>query len=58
MAEPESVDAVAEPLGPAARVQGSLRGRILIAADADETDEELAELMESGPVFPDEQGSR
>ncbi|MGH4012644.1 MAG: type II toxin-antitoxin system Phd/YefM family antitoxin [Pseudonocardiaceae bacterium] len=33
---------------------GSLRGKIWMAPDFDEADEELIDLMENGPIFPDE----
>ena len=40
----------------APRQLGSLRGKIWIAPDFDEPDQELIDLMESGPIFPDEVG--
>ena len=33
---------------------GSLQGKAWIADDAFDTDEELIDLMENGPVFPDD----
>jgi prevent-host-death family protein len=39
---------------PERRVPGSLRGKIWMAPDFDETDPEIIEAMENGPVFPDE----
>ncbi|MGH3978459.1 MAG: type II toxin-antitoxin system Phd/YefM family antitoxin [Pseudonocardiaceae bacterium] len=38
----------------APRVLGSLRGKIWVAPDFDEANEELTDLMENGPIFPDE----
>lgn len=35
-----------------ARIPGSLRGRVRIAADFDEADDGLTDLMEHGPLFP------
>jgi len=35
------------------RVPGSLRGKIWISPDFDEPDEELIDLFENGPIFPD-----
>lgn len=40
------------------RVPGSLAGRIWVAPDFDEVDEELLDLMENGPVFPEQQERR
>lgn len=40
------------------RSPGSLRGRITIAPDFDESDEELTGPMENGAIFPDDQGPR
>lgn len=40
------------------RVPGSLRGKIWISPDLDEPDLELIELMENGPIFPDEPEQR
>jgi len=40
------------------RQLGSLRGKIWMALDFDEPDQELIDLMESGPIFPDEAGRR
>jgi prevent-host-death family protein len=37
---------------PVRRVPGSLRGKIWMAPDFDETDPEIIEAMEHGPVFP------
>lgn len=37
----------------APRQLGSLRGKIWMAPDFDEPDQELIELMENGPIFPD-----
>ena len=36
------------------RVPGALKGQIWVAPDFDETDEELVELFEEGPLFPSE----
>ena len=36
------------------RVPGSLRGKIWMAPDFDEPDEEMIDLMYNGPVSPDE----
>ena len=38
----------------APRELGSMRGKIWMALDFDEPDEELIDLMENGPIFPDE----
>lgn len=40
-----------------ARVPGSLRGRIQVAADFDDVDD-LVELMEGSPLFPDGSDAR
>ena len=40
------------------RQLGSLRGKIWIAPDFDEPDAELIDLMEHGPIFPDEADQR
>jgi prevent-host-death family protein len=40
------------------RQLGSLRGKIWIAPDFDEFDRELIDLMEHGPIFPDEADQR
>ena len=40
------------------RQLGSLRGKIWIAPDFDEPDAELINLMEHGPIFPDEADQR
>jgi prevent-host-death family protein len=40
----------------APRQLGSLRGKIWMAPDFDEPDQELIDLMENGPIFPDEAG--
>jgi prevent-host-death family protein len=37
---------------PATREPGSLRGKIWLAPDFDQTDPELVDVMENGPVFP------
>lgn len=42
----------------APRQLGSLRGKIWIAPDFDEPDAELIDLMEYGPIFPDEADQR
>jgi prevent-host-death family protein len=39
---------------PVKRVPGSLRGKIWMAPDFDEPDEEMIDLMYDGPVFPDD----
>jgi prevent-host-death family protein len=39
---------------PERRVPGSLRGKIWMAPDFDETDPGIIEAMENGPVFPDD----
>jgi prevent-host-death family protein len=36
------------------RQLGSLRGKIWMSSDFDESDHELIDLMENGPIFPDE----
>lgn len=36
------------------RQLGSLRGKIWMAPDFDEPDQELIDLMENGPIFTDE----
>jgi prevent-host-death family protein len=36
------------------RQLGSLRGKIWMSPDFDEPDQELIDLMENGPIFPDE----
>ncbi|MDQ4010655.1 MAG: type II toxin-antitoxin system Phd/YefM family antitoxin [Actinomycetota bacterium] len=36
------------------RQLGSLRGKIWMSPDFDEPDHELIDLMENGPMFPDE----
>jgi prevent-host-death family protein len=33
---------------------GSLRGKIWMSPDFDEPDQELIDLIENGPIFPDE----
>ncbi|MFN2496191.1 MAG: type II toxin-antitoxin system Phd/YefM family antitoxin [Pseudonocardiaceae bacterium] len=38
----------------APRELGSMRGKIWMAPDFDEPDDELIDLMENGPIFPDE----
>jgi prevent-host-death family protein len=38
----------------APRQLGLLRGKIWISPDFDEPDDELTDLMENGPIFPDE----
>ena len=38
----------------APRELGSMRGKIWMAPDFDEPDEELIDLMENGPIFSDE----
>ncbi len=38
----------------AERVPGGWEGKVWMAPDFDETDEELTDLMENGPIFPDE----
>lgn len=38
----------------APRELGSLRDKIWMAPDYDEPDKELVDLMENGPIFPDE----
>ena len=40
------------------RSPGSLRGAITIAPDFDAPDEQLADLMENGAIFPDPQSPR
>lgn len=40
------------------RSPGSLRGRITIASDFDTPDQEIADVMENGEIFPDEQAAR
>lgn len=40
------------------RQLGSLRGKIWIAPDFDEPDAELIDLMEHGPIFPNEADQR
>jgi prevent-host-death family protein len=40
------------------RQLGWLRGNIWMAPDFDEPDQELIDLMESGPIFPDEADRR
>jgi prevent-host-death family protein len=40
------------------RQLGSLRGKLWIAPDFDEPDAELIDLMEHGPIFPDEADRR
>ena len=40
--------------GPAHRVPGSWKGRVWMSPDFDEPDEELIDLMENGPIFPDD----
>ena len=39
---------------PAERKPGRLKGQIWIAPDFDETPQEIIDLFENGPVFPDE----
>jgi prevent-host-death family protein len=39
---------------PARRVPGSLRGKIWMAPDFDETDPDIIDASINGPVFPDE----
>lgn len=41
-----------------ARSPGSLRGRIRMAPDIHEGDDEIADLLEGGSVLPDERGLR
>jgi prevent-host-death family protein len=36
------------------RVPGGWKGKVWMAPDFDEPDEELIDLMENGPIFPDE----
>lgn len=36
------------------RVPGGWEGKVWMAPDFDEPDEELIDLMENGPIFPDE----
>jgi prevent-host-death family protein len=40
------------------RMPGSLRGKIWMAPDFDELDDQLIDLMENGPVFPDDEHDR
>jgi prevent-host-death family protein len=40
------------------RQLGSLRGKIWMAPDFDEPDQELIDLMENGPIFPEEADRR
>lgn len=40
------------------RALGLLREKIWMAPDFDEPDEELIDLMENGPIFPDEADRR
>jgi prevent-host-death family protein len=40
------------------RTPGSLRGKIWMAPDFDEPDDQLIDLMENGPVFPDDEHDR
>ncbi|WP_232666234.1 type II toxin-antitoxin system Phd/YefM family antitoxin [Pseudonocardia sp. TRM90224] len=40
------------------REPGAWAGRIRIADDFDDPDPELTELMEDGPIFPQEHGGR
>lgn len=42
---------VREPVR-APRRPGALKGKIWIAEDFDETDEDLLDIMENGPIFP------
>ncbi|MGH3806553.1 MAG: type II toxin-antitoxin system Phd/YefM family antitoxin [Pseudonocardiaceae bacterium] len=42
----------------APRQLGSLRGKIWMEPDFDEPDQELIDLMEYGPIFPDEADRR
>ncbi|WP_219419135.1 type II toxin-antitoxin system Phd/YefM family antitoxin [Pseudonocardia nigra] len=39
------------------RVPGAWKGKVWIADDFDETDEELIDLMYNGPIFPSEDDS-
>jgi prevent-host-death family protein len=39
------------------RVPGAWAGEVWISDDFDEPDEELIDLIESGPIFPDETNS-
>ncbi len=39
---------------PARRTPGAWKGKGWIAPDFDETDPEIIDAMENGPVFPDE----
>lgn len=39
---------------PVKRVPGAWKGKVWMAPDFDETDPEIIEAMENGPVFPDE----
>jgi prevent-host-death family protein len=34
---------------------GAMRGQIWIAPDFDDTDQEIVDLFEKGPIFPDEE---
>jgi prevent-host-death family protein len=36
------------------RIPGGWEGKVWMAPDFDEPDEELIDLMENGPIFPDE----
>ncbi len=40
-----------------ARTPGAWRGKVWMAPDFDLTDEELARLMEDGPIFPEQPDS-
>ncbi|MGQ0773304.1 MAG: type II toxin-antitoxin system Phd/YefM family antitoxin [Pseudonocardiales bacterium] len=42
----------------APRQLGSLRGKIWMAPDFDEPDDQLTDLMENGPIFPNEADRR
>ena len=48
-------DAVAEDAPVRVRQGGFLRGQIWIADDSDETSQELIDLFECGPVFPEDE---
>ena len=44
----------AEPVAKKERKPGRLKGQIWIAPDFNETPQDLIDLFENGPVFPDE----